>query len=59
MSWRPKLRLNRIKEVDYNSELFFFFIRNEEDYINIRTNTGEIKETRERECAFRRQKCSV
>ena len=28
---------------------FYFFIRNEEDYINIRTNTGEIKETRERE----------
>ena len=28
---------------------FFFLIRNEEDYINIRTNTGEIKETRERE----------
>ena len=28
---------------------FFFLIRNDEDYINIRTNTGEIKETRERE----------
>ena len=28
---------------------FYYFIRNEEDYINIRTNTGEIKETRERE----------
>ena len=27
----------------------FFFIRNEEDYINIRTNTGEKKETIERE----------
>ena len=28
---------------------FFFLIRNEEDYINIRTNTGEKKETIERE----------
>ena len=30
-------------------ESFFFFIRNEEDYINKRTNTGEKKETKERE----------
>ena len=28
---------------------FFFLIRNEEEYINIRTDTGEIKETKERE----------
>ena len=28
---------------------FFFLIRNEEDYINIRTNTGEKKEKIERE----------
>ena len=29
--------------------IFFFLIRNEEEYINIRTETGEIKETKERE----------
>ena len=29
--------------------IFFFLIRNEEDYINKRTNTGEKKETIERE----------
>ena len=28
---------------------FFFLIRNEEEYINIRTDTGEIKETEEKE----------
>ena len=28
---------------------FLFLIRNEEDYINKRTNTGEKKETKERE----------
>ena len=28
---------------------YFFLIRNEEEYINIRTDTGEIKETKERE----------
>ena len=30
-------------------EPLFFFIRNEEDYINKRTNTEEKKETKERE----------
>ena len=28
---------------------FFFLIRNKEEYINIRTDTGEIKETEEKE----------
>ena len=30
-------------------EILFFLIRNEEDYINKRTNTEEKKETKERE----------
>ena len=37
------------KQLQWLLLIFFFLIRNEEDYINKRTNTEEKKETKERE----------
>ena len=49
----PSLKLGPARDIMVNVVVFFFFffflIRNEEDYINKRTNTGEKKETKERE----------
>ena len=43
--------MEKRKETQWLFQLIklFFFIRNEEDYINKRTNTEEKKETKERE----------